>query len=204
MTNFTKWRSIIDGSGDIPDSDLTQYSETDSQNLITVDSSSQFTISDWEPNDESRLYDSIELSSYTYSFDVEFSVLNDTSVAHAGFGTVEDAYLDRNDFLDLYFFGVEFGIDGIYTYTLSYGSTTVYSSIEMGTKYTIELSVDTSNNEFTVTVKDSTGTELGTATDAYNTENSYNTHYAVIGNANAASSQGDISLDATISSVKFS
>ena len=72
MTNFTKWRSIIDGSGDIPDSDLTQYTVSDPQNNLSNITATSY---DYTGDRESDplLFKPVEVTDFTYSFDLNIT-----------------------------------------------------------------------------------------------------------------------------------
>lgn len=192
--------------GEIPDSDLTQYSLTDPDGRITVvDSSTYEARLPNGTNESARLYKNISLSNYShlvYSYD--FEMLSHTKNAHYHIGAWSDTE-DTTDGTNQTAVGGTVGsIDGNLAFgtLLRDGSTydrTIISNINEDTEYHVDIEYDLGTDTLTVTLSQG-GSQIGQETETIPSA-SYNWHYA--GQSRSAGFSNEGSMDVDVRNVSF-
>ena len=191
---------------DIPDSDLTQYSLTDSNDRISVTSSDSYDGTDITANDEFRLYDSVDIDDDLNRI-LDFNVLagtDDGELYYVGFGDSADEDRESIDnFAGVYIEnsdgeGVVVGIN------FREGSppqdNIVVTGLDREVEYTIEQRFDFESNEIIVEVFNPDGNSEGEGTEPI-PDVDWSHDYAAMGANAGFSDPGE--MDIQVSNYRF-
>ena len=205
MTEFTTWRSLVDGKEiiAIPDN-LTEYELTDPDGRISVIDANSYS-ADFEGgrNDSGRLFTDYDFESVDFEFDVTVNSSDNQGRTYIGFSDTEDVdYFDMSNFVGLMIGDddgtISFeGVSGVSSETIG-DFEGVFATTSTEQSNSVKFSLDETGS-LTLTVTDSDDNEIGSDTITFDdtVEFAYLYAAAAEGRGGDVTVEGNINYDIT-------